>query len=132
MPKTKKVADVPDLTIERFKRKFDWKKVHAPKTWAPRDIGEELVGYYGGRTMRNGAFGQYEVVIVHVPYRGSWMVSGTEIIQLLDSAAIQKGHPIRVVFKGMLALGGERTKKRFDLLIAEGDALSEEELPELR
>ena len=57
--------------------RYKWKKVHAPKTWSPRTVGAELAGFYGGRTMRTGAYGQYEVVLVHVLLDGSYIISGS-------------------------------------------------------
>ena len=72
-----------DLAAE-LRDRFNWKQVEAPGLWRPDDIGEELIGYYGGRTLRTGPHGQYEVVIVHVPQQGAFMLSGTMIIQLID------------------------------------------------
>lgn len=111
--------------------RFEWKKVRAPQTWRPKEDGEELVGFYGGKTLKNGKFGQYEVVIVHVPTRGSYLVSGTSIIQLIDGACVRPGHPICIVWGGVKALTGDRTMKQFELRIAEGDPLEEELLPQL-
>lgn len=117
------------VAAERMRARFGWSKVAAPSFWNPKVIGEEILGYYGGRTMRNGRFGQYEVIIVHVPVRGALLVSGTEILQLVDTALVVKGHPIRIVWQGLDAISEERAKKRFDLLIAEGPALAEVDLP---
>lgn len=117
---------------ERFRKRFDWQKIHLPRVWNPRQAGEELAGYYGGTTKRNGSFGQYDVVIVHVPYRGSYVVSGTEVIQLVDTSMIRKGHPVRIVFKGREEYAPKKEKKHFELLVAEGDPLAEDELPVLR
>lgn len=122
---------------KRFVERYNWQKVHAPKAWKPRIVGEELVGFYGGRTLRNGKFGQYEVVLVHVPYRGTFMATGTELIQLLDSGLVCKGAPIRIIWRGLEDIGPDpdtkepRNKKRFELLVAEGDPIAEDELPEI-
>lgn len=116
-------------TERRFREKWGWRKVQAPKTWRPRDSGEELMGYYGGRTFRNGSTGQYEVVIVHVPRDGSYLVSGVKVMQLIDSALVTKGHPLRLIYKGDELLKNGHTMKQFDLLVAEGDPLREDELP---
>lgn len=121
-----------ETAADRFKDRFGWRKVQAPKAWRPRDVGEELCGYYGGRTLRNGSFGQYEVLIIHVPHRGSFTVSGVRAIQLMDAALINKGHPVRIVFRGEELLGNGRMMRQMDLYVAEGDPLSEDELPELR
>jgi len=72
--------------ITDLRGRYEWKKIEAPKMWRPRMIGEELVGFYGGKTTRNGQWGQYEVVLVHVPGRGSFMLSGVRIIQLADAS----------------------------------------------
>jgi hypothetical protein len=97
-------------------------------------LGEELVGFYGGKTTRNGQWGQYEVVLVHVPMRGSFMISGTRIIQLVDASGIQEGWPVRVIWKGRKQLeptpdGEVREMKQFKVLVAEGDPLSPDEMP---
>lgn len=116
---------------DKLKAKFNWKKIHTPKTWRPKD-DDELVGYYGGRTLRNGTFGQYEVVLIHVPYQGTLSVSGTGLIQLIDGAMIEKGHPIRVKFLGLKELEDEKSFKQFELLVADGEAIAEEDLPEVQ
>lgn len=120
------------LTAEKMRERFNWQKVHTPHSWDPRDIGEELIGYYGGRTLRSGQFGQYEVALIHVPYRGTYTVTGTQVIQLLDAAMIQRGHPIRIIWKGWKQLQGDKEKKQFELLVAEGEPLEEADLPEVR
>jgi len=124
-------VDAGKTILERYR----WKEVHAPKTWYPKIPGTELVGFYGGRTTRNGSFGQYDVVLVHVPMRGSYMVSGTNLMQLVDAAMIDVGHPVRIVWDGHKSLGAdaatgkEKTMKLFKLSIAEGDPLDAVDLP---
>jgi hypothetical protein len=115
--------------------RYEWRKVEAPKTWRPKAIGEELAGFYGGKTSRNGTFGQYEVVIVHIPRRGSFMISGTRILQLIDTSGIKLGWPIRIVWKGVIALPPppeDKTMKVFEVYVAEGDPVAPEELPRLK
>lgn len=117
-----------------FVDRFGWRKVEAPKPWRPTELGEELFGYYGGRTLRNGMYGQYEVIIVHVPYKGAFMVSGVKVIQLVDAAMITRGHPIRITWKGLVDVGtdGKRPMKNFELLVAEDEeALDEDQLPQI-
>jgi len=49
---------------EDLRERYGWKKVVAPKAWRPEATGEELIGFYGGKTTRTGAYGQYDVVLV--------------------------------------------------------------------
>ncbi len=123
-----KPREVGDSLVSRY----EWKKVEAPKTWRPKHNGEELVGFYGGKTSRTGQYGQYEVVLIHVPRRGTFMISGTRIVQLADAANINVGWPIRVVYLGTVALAEEKTMKQFDVFVAEGDPVSPDELPVLK
>ena len=114
--------------------RYQWKEVHAPKAWYPKMPGEELVGFYGGRTTRSGYHGQYEVVLVHVPAKGSFMVSGTKLMQLADAAMIDIGHPIRIVWEGhqsvgVTSTGEEKRMKLFRVLVAEGDPIDAADLP---
>lgn len=95
-----------------------WHKVSAPAPWHPKD-GEELIGYYGGRTTRQGAFGQYDVVLVLVPFKGAFMVSGTRLIQLVDAAMLGRGDAMRIVYLGKKQLEDDREMKLFELYIGE-------------
>lgn len=95
-----------------------WQKVRAPKIWRPAAIDEELVGEYVGRTLREGMFGQYEVVTIWVPGKGAFIASGTALIQLVDAAGLERGDPIRIVYRGIEELyEGERKLKLFDLYV---------------
>lgn len=130
-----------DNVIGNLKSRYQWKKIERPRAWRPKTVGEELVGYYGGKTARTGQFGQYEVVLVHVPTVGSFLISGVEVIQGFDSAAINVGWPVRVVWQGLQELdkdkedgkpeAGKRTMKRFDVFVAEGEPVPAEFLPRL-
>ena len=115
---------------KRIRERFGWRKVQAPTVWRPR-IGEELIGYFGGRTLRNGQHGQYEVALVHVPHTGSFTVSGSALIRLIDAAGVGKGHPVRVVFKGTKSTQNNHTEKQFDLLVADLESIAPEDLPEI-
>jgi len=123
IPKPKEVIDL--------RARYDWKKVEAPKAWRPQASGEELVGYYGGKTVRNGQWGQYEVILVNVPRRGIFMMSGTNIVQLVDAASIDIGHPIRVVWKGKIKLDKDKEMKVFEVFVATDEEVGVEE-PEQR
>lgn len=107
-----------------------WRKISAPRAWSPRTDGEELTGFYAGRTKRDGKHGQYEVVTVLVPYKGAFMVSGTVLIQLADSAMLTRGDAVRIVYKGRKDLGDDRQMKLFELYVGESEALSETEINE--
>lgn len=102
-------------------KKHRWRKVTAPKTWRPTREGESLIGYYGGQTVRKGTYGEYSLAIVHTE-EGSFVVSGSTIIQALDTANLEKGSPIKIVWNGTKNIGrddsGElRTLKLFDVYI---------------
>jgi len=120
-----------------LRERYQWKRVEAPRAWRPRMLGEELVGFYGGKTVRNGQFGQYEVVIVHVPARGTFTVSGARIVQLLDASGIEPRWPVRVVWRGRVPLeptadGEVREMKQFEVFVAEGDPVAAEDMPLVR
>jgi hypothetical protein len=102
-----------------------WRKVSAPKPWNPKENGSELVGYYAGRSKRDGIHGQYEVLTVVVPYKGMFLVSGTILIQLADAAMLSRGDAVRIVFVERKQLDDERTMKMFELYVGESEALSE-------
>lgn len=121
--------DLQKLTADQLRERFKWKKVEAPRAWRPRYNGEDLVGYYGGKSVRNGAHGQYEVVIVHVPARGAFTISGVRAVQLADTSMMMVGSPMRIVFKGMVSLGNDHSMKEFELFIPEGEAVPEAALP---
>lgn len=109
----------PEEEQETLAHRYSWKKIHAPRTWSPKAIGAELIGFYGGRTTRQGVYGQYDVVLVHVPQRGSYMVSGCQILQLIDASMIEVGGPIRIRFGGHQALSDNKAMKIFELFVAE-------------
>lgn len=115
--------------MQALAERCGWKKVQAPIPWQPKKLGAELVGLYGGRTVRKGPFGQYDVIIMHVPKRRSYMVSGTRIIQLVDSAMLEPGDMIRVVFQGFMELADDKKMRLFDLYIPEERTHKDTEIP---
>lgn len=126
-----------EVAPDDLRARFEWKKVEAPKAWRPKHNGEELVGYYRGRTVRSGRFGQYEVVMLLVPGRGAFMLSGTRIIQLIDAAGVDEGWPVRVVWKGLKNIGetedGEpKRMKDFEVFVAEGEPIDVDDLPDIK
>lgn len=113
----KRVVKKPKGGAERLRQRV-WKKVQAPKNWRP-EPGELLEGVYGGRTLRNGMYGQYEVILVRVPSEATtYMISGVKIIQLVDTALLRIGEDIRVHFVGDIKLGEDRTMRNFELYVA--------------
>lgn len=126
-----RATNVVALSIEeRFRQRFEWVKVRAPQPWQPA-AGEELGGYYCGRTIRTGSFGQYEVVLIAVPRVGMFTASGSELIRLIDSALLTRGHPVRILFKGLeqSKTNAARTVRHFELLISAGNPIPEHEIP---
>lgn len=120
------------MTTPTLREQYKWKKVQAPKTWNPRRYGEELVGYYGGKTTRVGPFGSYEVVIVHVPIDGPYLVSGTQVVQAADAALLTHGSPVRLIFRGRKDISGGRTMKQIEMYVPTGESIPVDELPELQ
>lgn len=119
------MADANDI-----RELYKWRKVEPPRMWRPAtEPPQEICGFYGGKTVRNGVHGQYEVVLVHVPMTGTWMLTGIDMVQKIDAAVIPIGHPIRVVWTGNKELGNGHTMKTFEVMVAEGEAIKAEDLP---
>lgn len=114
---------------DEIRARFKWRAVTAPRPWLPTDVGEELIGYYGGRTVRTGAHGQFEVILLHVPQDGCYMLTGARIIQLMDTSGAMVGSPVRVIWRGLQKTGHGHQMKLFEVLVAEGEVLAEEVLP---
>lgn len=104
---------------------IQWRKIKRPKTWRPKP-GDELIGYYCGRTVRDGQWGQYEVVTVVVPDKGTFMVSGTQIIQLADVAMLKYGAVVRIRFLGMKKVGEDHQMKEFELYVSDAELTMED------
>lgn len=123
-----------EATVKEVKNTYEWKKVAAPKRWNPRDPGEELCGFYVGKTARSGTYGRYEVVLVDVPDSGTFMVSGVRIIQLVDASQVEPGWPVRIVWRGYQPVGGVQGKemKMFDFFVADGEPTAPERLPKIK
>lgn len=123
MPKAKETT--ADLVA-----RYNWKRLETPRPWAPKKA-EELVGYFLGITLRDGVHGQYSVVLMAVPDQGVYTISGTVIIQLVQAALVPIGSPLRVKFLGFAETALGRNMKRFEVLVADGEALAEEDRPEV-
>ena len=109
------IATRKKVKFERLKERITWEKVAAPEHWRPTRKGQELVGYYRGKTALNGAHGEYTAAIVHAD--GAWYISGARLMRLLDNSGISIGDPVWIVFKGRRALDNDRTMKDFDLYV---------------
>lgn len=97
-----------------------WRKVQAPAVWRPGE-GEELIGRYAGTTMRDGQHGTFPVVAVRVPRDRTYHISGSQLHQLVQSAGIDVGDLVRVVFAGWRALDNKRTMKLFELYVSDAE-----------
>ncbi len=117
------MADVEDVqqtkrVHKNFMKKFQWRKVTGPRVWRPKD-GDEIFGFYAGQTAKKGQFGEYTVILVRVPEVGTLTMSGTHIVQLVDSALITVGAPVHITFKGYKDLDSTRSMKLFDLEVGD-------------
>ena len=110
-------SSVTSDAVERLRELPAWKRVRALISWTPRAPGDELCGFFGGQTVRTGQYGEYTVVLVHVPDVGSYTVTGTELVRLVNAARLQDGEPVRIVFRGRERTSSDREIKRFDLLV---------------
>lgn len=108
-----------------LKESYNWEKVKGPRTWRPENDGAEITGFYGGRTMRDGKWGQYTVIIVHVPGRGSLTMSGTKLVQLMDSSMAEKGDPVQIKWLGYKDIGDGRQMKNYEVRVASGARVEE-------
>lgn len=120
--------DDPVRSPDRFK----WRKADPPRTWSPTKQGEEIVGFYFGRTLRRSRYGSYEVVMLAVPGQGVWVVSGVKVVQLVDASLVEVGQPLKIVFGGIQKLAdGKKTMKLFECFVTDGERVSVETLPEV-
>lgn len=106
-------------------KNIKWRKIKRPKSWRPKEANEELIGYYVGRTLKNGQWGQYEVITV-VTDDGTFMVNGTQLIQLADVAMLEYGAAIRIKFLGMKKTGGDHEMKEFELYVNDAEPTVED------
>jgi hypothetical protein len=59
------------------------------------------------------------VVVIAVPYKGTFTVSGTGLLNLVDSGMVTRGQAIRIFFGGYLDLGEGKQMKQFELYVGE-------------
>lgn len=122
----------PEDELRAFQRQHpfkdvNWQKVRAPRAWRPA-VGAELLGYYHGRTVKPGKFGEYTAIQIMVPGEGIFLVSGAGLVQLIDAATPNPGDPLKIVFNGLKTLPGKPgqpegevwQKKQFDVYVARG------------
>lgn len=107
------------LTAQELAHKLKWRRISLPTPWYPSVAGEELVGYYGGTTVRDGQFGQYQVIFISVPYKGTFVVSGTLLVQQAAIANLVRGQPVRLVFFGLKSIGENRMIKDIGLYVSD-------------
>ena len=117
--------------IRALRERYKWKKVAAPKAWNPEVEGEQLTGFYGGRTIRDGLYGQYEVIIVHVPMAGAFTLTGTKLVQLMDASGATPGEPVIVRWLGHKETARGYKMKNYEVLVADGECVPADALPEL-
>jgi hypothetical protein len=98
--------------------RIHWVKITAPRPWKPQKEGDELVGSYGGKTVKNGVHGEYAVVLVRTE-KGGFMVSGIQAVQSLDGAGVKEGTPVKIVFRGWATTTDDRKMKKFDVFMGE-------------
>jgi hypothetical protein len=107
-----------------------WQKLVRPSNWSPSNPGDELVGFYLGRTVKHGKWGQYEVAMLAVPVGDGMsrprMVSGTALLQALDGSGITPGRFLRIVYGGVKDLPGDKHMKMFEVFAAAGDITVEQ------
>jgi hypothetical protein len=97
--------------------------------------GEELVGYYLGKTKRNGAYGEYTVVLLGVLDEAGAVgtprfVNGAALLNAVDGANVQIGALLRIVFGGLVEISGDRKMKAFEVFLGEG-TLSVDDIAQL-
>ena len=101
-----------------------WRKLQAPSPWKPENAGEELVGYFLGKTILDGRYSQYQVVVVAAVNEDGTTTprtaSGSALIRALDAGMVEVGHLIRIVYGGRKELDGDRSMKLFEVFAGEG------------
>ncbi len=117
------------MARRRGLERLPWKKVEAPIFWRPREVGAQLVGFYMGRTLRTGSYGQYEVVMIFVPGEGAYIVSGTKIVQLIDASGLTRGEPVKVLWMGEEPLKEGKKMKMFEVYTIDEEKMADEDLP---
>jgi hypothetical protein len=126
------LPDIPAQTAaEELRARYNWKKVTKAQRWDPEE-GDELVGYYGGQTVQNGTFGEYTVIILHVPQGGSYMLTGMKLVQLVDVSPAQVGDPMIVKWLGHKKTGGGHQMKDYEVKVADGERVPEDAMPEVK
>ena len=113
-----------------IRERFQWRKVRTPIRWDPTSEGQELVGYYGGITRRDGKWGQYDCVLVHLPGQDSFFISGTKLVRLIHSSGVNVGHPIAIKWLGLVKTNSGKDMKDFELEVAQAPPVPVSALPE--
>lgn len=130
-PRGSRNATATATTPATVTRAVTWTKVTAPRPWRPTKPGDELIGYYAGRTSRDGVFGQYDVAMVAVPGVGVVTVSGTKPLSAIEASGVQLRTPVKFVFNGMVDVGREHKMKDIDVFVDAAFLEPITELPEI-
>lgn len=120
-----------EVTAPVTERRTVWAKITTPQPWRPTKPKEELIGYYAGRTKREGPFGQYDVIMVAVPNVGVLTAAGVKVIAAIDAGNVQLRTPIKLVFNGLRDVGRDRPMKDVDVFVDETFLTPITELPEI-
>ena len=113
---TVKTASEAKAAPKNTMPKPQWVRVNMPQAWYPQKVGDTLVGTYGGRTLKKGENGQYEVILIRTA-GGVFTVTGVRVIQLIDGSGSDVGDPVKVVFLGLVELPNGRKMKNFDVFV---------------
>lgn len=93
-----------------------WTRVKAPRVWRA-GAGEILIGVYRGRRPKSGQYGPYEVGLIETAELGSFTVSGSVVMSLLES--VPEGAVVRIEFLGYrpCANSPDSTYKAFEVYV---------------
>ena len=100
-----------------------WRQVDIPLPWRPSKNGEVLHGFYGGQSVRDGIHGEYTVILVLTADKKAWLLSGTEIVQLVAAAQLRRGDPVHIVWGGRKETAAGFARKHYDLYVPDNKLL---------
>ncbi len=59
------------------------------------------------------------------------MLTGVRVVQLMDASLAQVGYPVRIIWKGHKETGAGHQMKNYEVLVADGEAIAAEHLPDV-